>query len=375
MMDEETRALAAALLAKLGGGAPRPLRDLHVAWAKAKGRLRSFKCDDARVLRLLGLEPFELHGDDSTVTHHIWAPTEGPHAGTILADRDVSTLVGDDMDQFRMWRYMTTTRRKGAPETGTVNKEIMVLKRVLNHAVKRRTIERSPLLGYEDEEEDNARQVVLEEEDLDLLLTAFGEDALMRALVLLGYDSGMRLSELICCRWRWLDERAGAVHVPGAIAKNGESRLTDYSMRAAAACKVLPRPIKKEADFVFPNPETGLPYNKRWIHERFVRGVTRSGIVGRDGSPPRLHDLRRSFITLMDMRGVPRAVGMEKSGHKSEAVYRRYRIVAPGEFRQAWLTMEKGRQSELAALEERRRDPHSATQRNTEHVGRGRAST
>lgn len=63
---------------------------------------------------------------------------------------------------------------------------------------------------------------------------------------------------------------------------------------------------------------------------------------------------RRSFITLMDMRGVPRAVGMEKSGHKSEAVYRRYRIVAPTEFRQAWLTMEAGRQAELAELASRR---------------------
>lgn len=368
-MDEEEFRREA--LRRLLGEAPAaaiPIEGLYDRWVAAHGRLASFACDDQRARRLLGLEPFELRGEDGMKRLVFWAPTEGAP----LAKRSVSTLSGDDVDAFRTWFYVQTTRRKAEPSPATVNRYVMMLKRILNHNVKRGVIQRSPLMGYEDEEEDNARQVVLEEEDLDLLLTAFGEDALMCAIVLLGYDSGMRLSELICCRWRWLDERAGAVHVPGAIAKNGEPRLTDYSMRAADACKVLPRPIKKEADFVFPNPETGLPYNKRWIHERFVRGVTRAGIVGRDGAPPRLHDLRRSFITLMDMRGVPRAVGMQKSGHKSEAVYRRYRIVAPGEFRQAWLTMEAGRQIEIAALEERRRDPRPAPGHNTEHVAKNR---
>ncbi|HTH66017.1 MAG TPA: tyrosine-type recombinase/integrase [Gemmatimonadales bacterium] len=336
------RALEAPVGPKLG--------ELYERWVTAHSRLASFACDDQRARRLLGLERFELRDEDGEKKLVTWSPD----GGAILAERSISAVSGDDVDAFRAWFYVQTTRRKGEPSPATVNRYVMMLKRILNHNVKRGVIQRSPLMGYEDEEEDNARQVVLFEEDLDLLLTAFGDDDLMKAIVLLGYDSGMRLAELVCCRWRWLDERAGAVHVPGAIAKNGEPRKTDLSIRAAVACKKLPRPIKKDADFVFPNPATGEPYNKRWIHERFVRGVARAGLVGRDGTPPRLHDLRRSFITLMDMRGVPRAVGMEKSGHKSEAVYRRYRIVAPVEFRQAWLTMEAGRQAELAELAARR---------------------
>lgn len=354
-MDAETiDAIARAVAAQMASpAAPRfTLEELHAKWATAHARLASFKDDDQRARRLLGLEPFELRDEAGEKRLAFWAPNEGPFAGVPLAKRDVSTFVGDDLDAWRSWFYAQTTRRKGPPEPATVNRYVMVLKRILNHAVKRNTIQRSPLLGYEDDDEDNVRQVVLEEEDLDLLLTAFGDDDLMRALVLLGYDSGMRLTELVCCRWKWFNERGGSVEVPGAIAKNGETRVTDLSIRALDACKALPRALK--ADFVFPNPETGEPYNKRWIHERFVRAVERSGIVGRDGTPPRLHDLRRSFITLMDQRGVPRAVGMQKSGHKSEAVYRRYRIVAPGEFRQAWLTMEAGRQAELAELAARR---------------------
>jgi integrase len=350
-------------LARFGAQrAPAPshtLNDLHAKWAVAHSRLGSFKGDDARARRLLGVEPFELR-DEETCEKRLafWAPSDGPYSGMKLGERDVSTLLGDDIDDFRTWFYQHTTRRKGPPETATVNRYVMVLKRILNHAVKRNIIQRSPLLGFDDEDEDNAREVVITEEQLDLLLTAFGDDSMMRALVLLGYDSGMRLTELLNCRRSWLDKDAGFVHVPGAIAKNGEARITDLSVRAWDACDAQPRHLK--TDLVFPNPETAAPWGKRWIHEKFVRAVERAGIVGRDGTPPRLHDLRRSFITLAGARGVPETVIMAKSGHKDHAVFRRYRIVPLPELREAWLRMEAGRQAELAALAARRAAASSA---------------
>lgn len=357
MDAEEVDAIARAVAARLGkGAAPRlPLSELHKKWAAAKSRLPSFDCDDMRARRLLGLEPFEMHAEDGTTSALFWAPGEGEHAGVKLADRDVATLCGDDVDDFRAWFYTRTTRRKEEPAPATVNRYVMVLKRILNHAVKRNTIQRSPLLGLEFEDEDNAREVVIEEEQLEAILDALGDDAVMRALVVLAYDSGMRLTELICCRWTWLDERNGFVHVPGAVAKNGEARITDYSMRAADNCKTLPRHVK--TDLVFPNPGTAEPYNKRWIHERFVRAVERSGVVGADGTPPRMHDLRRSFITLAGRRGVPERVIMAKSGHKDHKVFKRYRIVNEAELRDTWVQMEAKRQQELAALAERRRGP------------------
>jgi hypothetical protein len=37
--------------------------------------------------------------------------------------------------------------------------------------------------------------------------------------------------------------------------------------------------------------------------------------------------MRRSFVRRADQAGVSRSVAMKLTGHKSEAVYRRYRIV------------------------------------------------
>lgn len=332
--------------------APRAV-ELYYRWATVKGRLGSFECDNMRARRLLGLEPYEIREENGDYRQVTWTPEDGPFKGVRLADRACNVSFCDELDDYRVWRYLTTTRRRGPPETATVNREVMMLKRIFNLAVKRNTIPRSPLHGFEDEPEDNAREVVFDEEQLDALLTALGDDSLLVAFVLLAFDSGMRLTELRCCRRSWLDPHAGFVHVPGAIAKNGEARKTDLSMRAWDAVQALPRYVR--SDLVFLNPETGAPYVQSYLRQRFMAAIERAGILGRDGTRPVIHDLRRSFITVMGRRGIPESVIMEKSGHKDHKVFTRYRIVNETELRESWLRMESGRQQELAELATRRK--------------------
>lgn len=342
LVDKIAEAVAERLR---GQSVRRAMFELHARWSDAHQTLGSFACDNARALRILA-----------------WAPDDGPFAGVPLGERDPLSLTPEDVDAYVAWRRKTTTRRKGPPSPALINREVMMLKRVLNFAVSRRTITHSPLEGIDDLDENNIRDVIVEEDGFEAILGALGTDLVMRAIVTLGYDSGMRKTELLEARRPWLEPERWRVHIPAAIAKNGEKRIADLSPRALEAIEALPRHFA--TDLLFPNPDTRKPYDGRWIHEKFVRAVDFSGVVGRDGRKPRLHDLRRSWITIARRRGVPESVIMAKSGHKDHKVFRRYSIVDDEDLAEAWRRMERGRQSELAALAAKRRGPHRATTRN-----------
>lgn len=343
MDGDELIARAFEELQRRAGGVPaRPsttMTALLDRWADAHRRLSSFACDLARGRFVLA-----------------WAPAEGPFVGVKLGDRDPNTLGPEDIDLYRSWRYGKETRRKRPPTPATVNREVMMLKRPLNWAVKRKTIPSNPIEGIEDEDEAGARAVVIEEADFQAILSAFGNDRRMRAFVTLAYDSGMRKTELLLARWSWLDAGRGYVHVPSAVAKNGEARITDLSPRAWRELQNLPRHI--DTDLVFANPTTADPYGGRWIHQLFIEAVDASGVTGRDGNKPRLHDLRRSFITLASRRGVSDRLNMAKSGHKDHKVFTRYRIVADTDLKQSQKRMEEGRQEDIAELQKSRKGPH-----------------
>jgi hypothetical protein len=73
-------------------------------------------------------------------------------------------------------------------------------------------------------------------------------------------------------------------------------------------------------------------YRREWkrAREAASRGQ-RDGVTAverADLSDRLVHDLRRTAVRNLERAGVPRSVAMRLTGHKTEAVYRRYAIVA-----------------------------------------------
>jgi integrase len=66
-------------------------------------------------------------------------------------------------------------------------------------------------------------------------------------------------------------------------------------------------------------------FGKRWR-----TACAKAGVPGR-----LLHDFRRSAVRNLERRGIPRSVAMKLTGHRTEAVYRRYAIVSDAQLREA----------------------------------------
>lgn len=133
------------------------------------------------------------------------------------------------------------------------------------------------------------------------------------------------------------------IRLSPADTKNDEAKivaLTSDVYTLLEACVVG----KQADDYVFSH-EDGAPigdFCKRWR------------TMCRKADCPNLlfHDLRRSAVRNMVRRGVPEAVAMKISGHKTRSVFDRYNIVSQSDIREAARKIEQGKRdfAQRAAL-------------------------
>jgi integrase len=266
------------------------------AWCNANtGRVRSIDSDRGRVRHL-----FRLFG----------------------LERRLATLTLEDVDAYRAQRRREITVRKGPPSPATRNREVELLARLVAFAVTRRLLRSNPLEGLEFEPEDNIREVVVKEELLERILAACVP--WLRAFVLVAIDSGMRREEVVRLRWEQIDDEQGLISVFAVDTKTRQARNTILSDRARDAIAALPRTGR----WVFMSPVTGQHLHADFVGKTFRLAMVDAGITAPDGRQIWLHDLRRSFATNSRRRGIPEAVVMRMTGHRTQAVFERYNIVA-----------------------------------------------
>jgi integrase len=164
--------------------------------------------------------------------------------------------------------------------------------------------------------------VIVPEDAFERLLAA--ADPHFRPILLLAYTTGMRRGEVLNLRWKGevdssgLDLKASVIRLADSDTKTGEPRVVYLTSRAVTALREVPRHLK--SPYVFVNPETGKPW--REVRKAWRRACKGAGLEG-----VWFHDLRRSFITIARRKGIAQSVVRRFSGHKTDAVFKRYDIV------------------------------------------------
>jgi integrase len=247
------------------------------------------------------------------------------HLLRLLGAKQAKRLTAQEVEAYRTARLGELTRRKAPPTAATLDREVELLKRILNHAVSRGELEKNPLAGVKLLRKPNVRRLVVDEEEFARLFEA-SEEAL-RPILLVAFDTGMREREILNLRWEQVSLKEGTITLLPQETKEEDARTIVLTTRLRAALSALPRGLPQTP--LFQNPRTGRPWQD--VRKVFRRARQKAGLA----QGLWFHDLRRSFVTRSRKAGIPESVVMRMSGHRTRAVFERYNVVNVDDVREA----------------------------------------
>jgi len=236
-----------------------------------------------------------------------------------------------DITHANLTRYVAKRQAEGA-KPATVRYEMGVLGRAFNLAIKAGRLTTRPLLPTI--KVSNARKGFVTREEFGRLMEHLPVD-LAPAIAFL-YTTGWRIGEVRNLTWASINFREGVVRIEGDATKNEEARTFPFAAHPDlhglleaqhALVKDMQRALGRVIPFVFPRADGKQLYMFRRSWDRACK------LAGIPGRVP--HDMRRSAVRNLERAGISRSVAMKLTGHKTEAVYRRYAIVSESDLAEA----------------------------------------
>lgn len=210
-------------------------------------------------------------------------------------------------------------------KTTTVNRNLAVLKRLLNVAIDWDLLQENPVRRVKMAREDNARMRFLTREEAGKLLDACrrSRNKTLAPLVLVALNTGARRGELLGLRWADVSLEARTISFPRT--KNGDRR--DVPVNGVTMQALRERRLAKgRTEHVFAD-DGRVPWDFRGAWEAAVK------LAGIEDF--RFHDLRHTYASWgaqagMDVRRLQRLLG-----HKTLAMTMRYSHLGPRDLREA----------------------------------------
>lgn len=197
-----------------------------------------------------------------------------------------------DMITPREVQRIVNSRRQMGKAPGTCDRIIILARYIFNLAIKWKVpgVKENPAKDVDLLKVDNRRERFLNEDEVRRLFEALPgtEHPMLPYILPMLLLTGARKREVLDARWEDFDYDNRLWRIP--VTKIGRPRTVPMSDGVMAILKSVPRVAGSL--FVFPNPDTGLPYiatHKAW-----------DAIRKRAGLPDvRLHDLRHSFASIL----------------------------------------------------------------------------
>jgi integrase len=229
-----------------------------------------------------------------------------------FGDRALNSLNPDIVEGY------LTQRRKagniaypGKPlSSSTVNRELGVLKCIVNRAVFNGLLEKNPIQRVRGFKE-ISRDRTLTQEEYGTLLSRCSSR--LSAIVQLAYWTGMRRGEILGLRWEQVDLKNRVIILEATETKTQEKREIPLTEELIDLLKRIPKTLG--SPYVFTHKGQRI----KNIKTAFWNAIRAAGV-----KDFRFHDLRHCAVTNLRKAGVSDSVIMSISGHKTYAMFKRY---------------------------------------------------
>lgn len=255
-----------------------------------------------------------LRSDIKESTRYIWTKVVEknirPFFGTIRAHR-LSTAQMED--------YRAKRRAEGRSDS-TVNRELSILRTAFNNARKRTPPKVVTIPYFPIVQETNVRKGFLTDQQYAALRDALPDE--LRPLFITAYLTGIRKGELLAITWPQVDFESRLITLAQGETKNQEARsvpIIGGDMFNALS------DAKRQRDEMWPRSE--WVFSRRGDRIRDFRWAWNEACKTAGAGGLNFHDLRRTAVRNMRRAGIPQAIRMKISGHKTTSMEQRYNIV------------------------------------------------
>jgi len=240
-----------------------------------------------------------------------------------FGDVPVSGITYRDLELLRSERSQTPTWQRKPRSPARVNREMSILRHMLNKAVQWDKIDVSPFTKGESLflRENNERIRYLTQEEAEQLLKAC--PAHLRPIVETALNTGMRKGEILSLKWSQI--RDGWIYLEET--KSGKGRPVPLNDAQISVFGELRARQQLRSPFVFCD-DKGRPFGN--VQKSFDSALKRAGIYDFH-----FHDLRHTCASWMVMAGADLVAVQKQLGHSSIKTTMRYAHLAPGHMKKS----------------------------------------
>lgn len=233
------------------------------------------------------------------------------------------------IEQYKTDRLASRTRRDTPVAVATLNRELAALKRAFRLGIEQDRLIYAPVVRLLAEH--NIRQGFVEPGTFEKIVRYLPDP--LDDVARFAYITGWRKQEVLTLQWSDVDLGTRRIRLRRENSKNEEPRV--IVLTADLLTLIQRRWTARQYQ-----TKAG-PALSSWVFHRGAQRIVDFRHAWADAckeaNVPGLlfHDFRRSAIRNMEKSGVTQAVAMKITGHKTDSVYRRYRIVDEADIERA----------------------------------------